>query len=329
MAGLAPGQAITVQEPDKPTSGEAPEWAKKLAIDPEHPATRAYAAQQKKRVEAERELKKIRHKHFGSMRVTEIRQAGIAKLRTYTDSALFPSLVGIFKNEALDVRTALLDHFTDQQSDEGDAAVAWMGVHDADPNIRAAARDRLLATKSRSGENSRLVKLVVYNALQSENEQAIAGAADLAAGLDMTEAIPWLIAAQVGGAAGAGTGAQDREGDLGWIVVGKQVAFVSDLTPIVSESAVGFDPQLSVITEGVLLRVHDAVVITYRTEVNNALIGISSRDWGRPTRGLGWDSDAWKRWYREEYIPFRVERAEAERLAKQNAPAEPTEPGKK
>jgi hypothetical protein len=304
FSGSSLGQNITVQEPDRPTSGPVPEWARRMAIDPESPASRAYAAQQKQRIEAERELKKIRHKHFGVVKVTEIRQAGIAKLREYTDPAIYPSLVSIFKDEGLDVRTALLDHFADRHTEEGDAAMAWMAVYDKDTGIQAAARDRLLSRRSESGQNSRLVKLVVYGALQSENEHAIAGAADLAAGLSMTDAIPWLIAAQVGGGgAGAGSGEADRDGDLGWIVVGKQVAFVSDLTPVVSESAVGFDPQLSTITEGVLLRVHDAVVITYRTEVHNSLVGLSSASWGQPTKGLGWDQKAWENWYRREYVP--------------------------
>lgn len=57
--------------------------------DPESPAMRIYAQQQKRRIETEKELKKLRHKHFGSMAVGEIRQAGIARLREYTDPAIY------------------------------------------------------------------------------------------------------------------------------------------------------------------------------------------------------------------------------------------------
>jgi len=43
------------------------------------------------------------------------------------------------------------------------------------------------------------------------------------------------------------------------IYVATQVAFVSDLTPIVSESAVGFDPQLATVNEGVRLLVEGTI----------------------------------------------------------------------
>jgi general secretion pathway protein D len=43
------------------------------------------------------------------------------------------------------------------------------------------------------------------------------------------------------------------------IYVATQVSFVSDLTPVVSESAVGFDPQLDVINEGVRLLVDGTI----------------------------------------------------------------------
>ena len=44
-----------------------------------------------------------------------------------------------------------------------------------------------------------------------------------------------------------------------WVAVATQVAFVSDLQPVVSESAVGFDPDLEVVSEGVVLDVEGTV----------------------------------------------------------------------
>ncbi len=43
------------------------------------------------------------------------------------------------------------------------------------------------------------------------------------------------------------------------IYVATQVAFVSDLTPVVSESAVGFDPTLNTVNEGVRLLVEGTI----------------------------------------------------------------------
>jgi general secretion pathway protein D len=48
-------------------------------------------------------------------------------------------------------------------------------------------------------------------------------------------------------------------GQSSWVAVATQVGFVSDLTPVVSESAVGFDPQLQVVSEGVVLSVDGTI----------------------------------------------------------------------
>ena len=54
------------------------------------------------------------------MRNTEIRQAGISKLRRYTDPVTYQSLYKIFEKEKMDVRTAVADLLADQQNDEAD-----------------------------------------------------------------------------------------------------------------------------------------------------------------------------------------------------------------
>ena len=70
------------------------------------------------------------------------------------------------------------------------------------------------------------------------------------------------------------------DGALADILVATQQAFVQDLQPVVGDSAVGFDPELGVVTSGTILRVMGAYVVTYRTEVHNSLVGLSSRAWG-------------------------------------------------
>ncbi|MBY0261308.1 MAG: hypothetical protein K2Q20_03145, partial [Phycisphaerales bacterium] len=84
-------------------------------------------------------------------------------------------------------------------------------------------------------------------------------------------------------------------------------SFVSGLTPIVGNSAVGFNPQVSVLNTGTVLRIIDANVVTYRTEVTVALGALASRNWGgQSVTHLGSNPEAWAHWYREEFTPYRA-----------------------
>src|SRR5262249_9087404 len=137
--------------------------------------------------------------------------------------------------------------------------------------------------------------------LRTGTDDELGVAAHLASGLGLVEAIPMLISAQLGGG-GTQVGSAGGDGDehsLAWILVGTQQAFVSALQPVVGNSAVAFDPQVSVVTEGTILRVIDAVVVTYRYEVHNALVDLSSKAWGQSTYKLGWDNPAWRKWYKD------------------------------
>jgi len=53
-----------------------------------------------------------------------------------------------------------------------------------------------------------------------------------------------------------------------WIFVGRQIAFVSDLDPIVAEGVVAFDPEISVVSDGVLLDVEGTVTIDRHVILN-------------------------------------------------------------
>lgn len=302
LATPAWGQAsVNVTTPEGPPTAD---WQTAFVPDLNDPAVKAWTARNKERVEMEKQLKKIRARHFGHMRNVEIRQVGISKLQDFTDPIIYPSLLELFRGEKDDVRGAVLDLLADQNRDEADATLAWAAVFEEDEAFRALAADRLLARADEVGEVPYRVKAAIAAGLRSKREREIAAAAELANVLNLVEAIPMLIQAQAAPTGtGAGGGGEGGEGALAYIIVGTQQAFVSDLEPVVGENAVGFDPELSVVTEGTILRVVDAVVITYRTEVHRALVALSSRAWGQSTAHLGWSPKAWRAWYRGEFLP--------------------------
>lgn len=317
-------------DPTEISGDDAPEWMKRLAIDPESPAAKRYAEQQKVRLAAEKSLRKIRAKHFGPIKNVQIRQEGIVKIREFTDPALFTSMIKLFDREGVDVRTALLDHFQDSGTPEGEAALAWMGVFDKEGEIRADAAKRVKKLAELHGGVPTPVKYVVFEGMRSQDNDVVTSAARLAAGIDMTDAIPWMIARLITGqpiqtpqTQTVGIGGRDPNGALAWIMVGTQTAFVSDLTPVVGPNAVAFDPQLSVVNEGVILRVIDAVVVTYHVDIFNTLTDFTSRMYGQSTKDLGWNVPAWRQWYAKEFVPEMQRRAEAKRAEEAAKATEP------
>ncbi len=301
-AAAQPASRTTIE-----TGDSVPEWLRAHIPNPDDPRYQEWAAQQKQRRELERELQRLRATYFRDTRAVERRQIGIAELRKYTQPFAYPSLLEVFKRDARDVRTAILDMLEDQATDEADATLAWVAVFDHDPALKLNAEERLLKRIATTGNVSDRVKLVLAGGLQRDRNADAASAAGIIRTLRLHDMIPLLIASQVrGDTRGA---SEARNSSLGWIVIGQQIAFVSDLTPVVADSAVGFDPTLSVVTEGVVLRVIDAVVVTYRVDVHNALVGLTSELWGRSTAGLGWDREAWMRWYHTEFLPHLRARA--------------------
>lgn len=319
FGGLASAQQAPtayVHETPGASSTQVPDWARGLAIDPASNEARAYAEQQKQRLAAEKAIRKIRAKYLRSGGQA-LRQEGILQLQAYADPAYFPLLIDLFQDEALDVRSAVLDIFAEQRGDAGDAALAWVGVFDAKREVRALALDRLnTRIQQEGGRVPDPVKAVVYEGLASRKTKSMYRAAAMANHLTILEAIPWLIAGQVSSrpaAGGSGAGQNEsRNGALAYIIVGRQTAFVSDLTPVVGPSSVAFDPQLSVITEGTVLRVIDAAVYEYHIEINRELVDLTSRVWGQSTAEYGWNQPEWARWYREQFKPEMAARAKAQ-----------------
>jgi hypothetical protein len=303
----------------RPTGGGGAATAAPVVVhvdDPSDPKVQEYARRQKRRVELEKELHKLRFEYFGTMRNTEIRQSGLHKLRTYTDPVLYPSLLKIFAKEKMDVRGTILDMLADGKNDEADATLTWGAIFDDSREFRDAAAQRLMRRiKDNGGEATARIKSVIAEGLkQDKTDDELAAAAHLAQTLKLYEALPMLISAQLGGQQQVVGGGNDGGGEtsLAWILVGTQTAFVADLTPVVGDSAVAFDPTIGVVTEGTYIRVIDAVVVTYRYEVHNALVGLSSAGWGKPTNYLGFDNPAWRKWYNDEFVPYRKSLAAAE-----------------
>jgi hypothetical protein len=257
----------------------------------------ALKAHHMRREALEVELRRIRHTYFRNPRAKDLRAAGLEKLKAYNDPAIFESMLEIFSRSGEDVVEQIIDHLASLETPEALATVAWTAVFDTHPKRRAMATDALAETLD-GAEAPRAVKSVVADGLRRSHDPHVANAAGLAATLRMADAIPAMIASQV---VGRGNGSDG--GSLAYILIGQQQAFVSDLEPVVGDSAVAFDPELSVVTEGVVLRVMDAVVVTYRVEVHDALVRLTSDLSGRDTSYLGWDVPKWRQWYAKEFVP--------------------------
>jgi hypothetical protein len=322
----APASAPVSSPPTAPLDGvddDAPEWMKKLGIDPSSDAARKYTEQAKKRKGVEKELRKIRGTYFLT-RNTKKRQEGIAKLWEYKDPAYFPSLSRTFEREGTDVRTALLDLFADSKSEAGDATLTWMAVFDSDANIRAEAVKRVRARITEEGKAPLATKHVIFEGLASHNQTAMSAAAGVAKELQLVEAIPWLINTQIQGVQ-TGNSSGGSTGALAWIAIGTQTTYVSGLRPVVSEGAVAFDPQISVDNSGVVVRINDAVTYQYNFDIYNSLVDISTNAWDQPTRSLGFNVPKWNRWYTEQFTPYWTKKQAALAEAKRKAQEEATQ----
>ncbi len=293
-----------------------PDWARSLVKDPDSPEAKAYREQQARRAKVEQELKRLRLEYFRQARPREVRAQGIEKLKAYTDPAVFPSLVEIFSGEGEDVQRGLVEHLAAQRSEEGQTTLAWMGVFDRKDETRTLASRTLVEVLAGKPVPER-VKLVLCAALERGGDSAKDSAAGLAGSLKILELIPWLIVAQggrppapSGGAGGIGIG--EHTGALAYIFVGTQRTYVSNLTPVVAEGAVGFQPTVDVANEGTLLVVDDASVTTVlRPIVHSSLVGMTSGEWGRSTDYLGYDAGRWNDWYAKEFKPFLARREAA------------------
>ncbi|NNM26036.1 MAG: hypothetical protein HKO59_08640 [Phycisphaerales bacterium] len=239
------------------------------------------------------QIRRLRRAHFGPIRSPAVRASGLAELREFTDPAAFRPLIEELAGEGDEVRLALLDHFRGQ-GEEGQAALAWVAITDEDEAIRGEAGRRLAAPAATP------VLRVLDQTLRSNRHEIANNAGAVAGMLGAIETIPLLIFSQA-----TRDPAPQDEGDLAWIAIQTQRAFVANVRPVVGDNSGAFEPVLGVVSEGIVLRVTDAVVIVYRTVIHNALVAMTSRDWGRPTDDMGYDMRRWWEWYNEEYLPYK------------------------
>lgn len=352
-AGAAMGQGVSpattfVTENGGMLGADAPPWIVAMAADPDSPAMRALAAQNKERKALEKQVRQIRHRYLKSGK-NEVVQEGFTMLRDLVAPegayrvAAFPMLLEVFERDDMAIRLQVLDLIRDSKTDEGDTTLAWAAVMSTDCAMRDAARGKFLARIAERDEaKANRVALeqglagfyrekgpevptievstvgkvavaherrdypvgvarVVAEGLRTQREHTMAAAADLASVLGMYEAIPGLIAGQVSGTGfGQGGAGTERTGDLAWIMIGQQQTFVADLTPIVGDNAVGFDPELGVVTEGVILRIKDAAIYAYSFDVHNSLVAMADTATGlsgESTASMGFDTQKWVAWW--------------------------------
>lgn len=281
-----------------------PSWVVAEMADQDSDAVRLYRSRQVEMRRIERELRRINAMYFRT-RHAETRQIGLYRLREYTDAVAFPAMLEVFRTSGDDVRDIVLDHLASLENADADTTLAWAAVFGADEGWRNAARERLARRVEATGGVTDAMKFIVAGGLQKHNQEEIESAAQVADLLSIYEVIPHLINAQI---SGGSSEAREGNGALAFIVIGTQVSFVSDLTPIVADSAVAFDPQLSVVTEGVILRVDDAVVVTYLPQVNRVLNRLGSSLTGSNTEGMGYDLAQWWAWHDQVYTPAMAQR---------------------
>ncbi len=252
------------------------------------------------------QIRAIRHEYLGKIKIPPIRAQGLAELREFTDPAAFMPLIRELTGEADDVRLGLLDHFA-TLGDDAQAALGWLAIYDHDLAIRHEALTRMVSPAGLPVLN------VLDQALRHHRHEIANNAGFVAGALNALQTIPLLIFAQ------ATADPVDSQGDLAWIAIQTQTAYVQRIEAVVGSGAGGFRPILGIITEGVILRVVDAVAINYRTEINRSLVAMTTNDWGQSTEYLGYDMSRWRTWYNEDYLPWKREQARLARLA---APAE-------
>lgn len=254
--------------------------------------------------EAQQEVRQIFARFFKRTRNPKMHEQGWAELARFTnDPRVYDLLFELFDDRPFEMQRGLVELFVKQGTDDADVAIAWAAVFNEDERMRTWAAGRLVERVGETEPSHRVQRVLELGLLSGKDDPAIASS-NLVRQFGLVNAIPYLIQAQ------AEPERRDvRQGAIAQIVVGTQQAFVANLTPVVANNAVGYQPTIGVVTNGVVLRVMDAVVWSYRTEVHNNLVGLSSQAWGQPTGSMGYDQTAWFDWYENEFKPSLAEKS--------------------
>jgi hypothetical protein len=285
------GSPPLVRTPERmPDAGPLPPM-----VDPDLAKAVALKARAAAYSPADRTLRAIARRHFGTQRVPEIRADGLRLLTMHADAGSLFAMPFSLAREGDDVRQAVIAHLQDSGPD-GQAALAWTAIHHDDAAWRELATDAI----RRPAEPRVLAALQI--GLSASEHETVVRAGRLAGALDARLAIPHLIATQYS------ADAVRNEGDLGWIAIGTQRSYVANLIPVTGDGTGAFQPVPGIINEGFVMRVQDAVAIVYRTEIHRVLVDMTSAATGTDTADNGWSLGAWRDWYNREYLP----RAQAE-----------------
>ena len=241
-------------------------------------------------------LEEIGGTNLGRMRKTETRALGLERLRALDDPGFLYAMPEVFAGEAEDVRRTVVEHLA-ASGPSGQAALAWTAIHGSKSNMREACLASL------RGPAAAETLAVLQTALRGGNHETIDRAGRIAGVMDAWPAIPHLVATQYS------ADRVRRKSDLAWIAIGTQRSYVQNLIPVTGDGSGAFQPVIGQILEGFVMRVMDAVVVIYRTEVHRSLIGITSRATGADTSGNGWSFTAWRDWYNDEFLATASERA--------------------
>ncbi|MEM1071839.1 MAG: hypothetical protein AAGB48_11385 [Planctomycetota bacterium] len=244
--------------------------------------------------EAEREVRRIFATFFKRTRNPDMHERGWVELeRHLPDTRLTELLLELFGGEPIELRSELLHRFAEAVPDHADVILAWAAVFGEDAELRTVAAGRLLEIVGQD-EPSRRVQVILSEGLKDSDSDTAIAAAELVQAFNLLRAVPMLAQAQ---AQPRQSENAVRRGALAQIVVGSQQAFVQDLTPVVATNAVGFQPTIGVVTNGVVLRVLDAVVWEYRTPIHRSLVEMTTAATGDATSRFGYDTRAWRDWY--------------------------------
>ncbi|MHC5002014.1 MAG: hypothetical protein ACYTJ0_02725, partial [Planctomycetota bacterium] len=181
------------------------------------------------------QLQRIRRQFFTN-RSERLRQQGLERLRSYSDPAAFVPMVQVFRNEDETVQRAIFGHVA-ESGEGGQAALAWLAIHDQDEGTREAAMSLM------SSPASPPVLWLLEQGLRSSDHQMVSNSAVLASSLNALETIPLLIAGQVSGASTA------TSGDLAWIAVQNQTAYVQSLQAVTGNASGAYVPVMGVLSE--------------------------------------------------------------------------------
>lgn len=245
--------------------------------------------------EAERNVRQIYAQFFKRSRSVISHERGWEELQRYAnDDRIYRLLLELFERQPTAVRNQLSAFFAQHTGEHAQTMLAWVAIFEDRNEPHRMDAEARLAGLIGDGEPSYGAQRVMSIGLKSGKDSAVNAAANLVRQYNLLRAVPLLAQAQAQPRGGA---PEVRTGALAQIVVGTQQAFIADLTPVVATAAVAFQPTVGVVSSGTVLRVIDAVVYEYRTDVHQVLVDMTTAASGEATGHLGYDAAAWHDWY--------------------------------